>query len=280
MNKFNQIIITNDPKEASLYAQADISRIMIDLEINGKDKRQGHLDTVISRHSIADISPVKQSITNVNTTKSKLLVRVNPYFEGSKKEIDEVIAAGADYIMLPMFTTVEEVVAVSNIINKRAKLVLLCEHYKAVDCLDEILTKVTDIDEVHLGLNDLKISLGYNFLFTGFTNGYSDKFSKIMKKHNKPFGMGGMSALGFGDLPAEKILTEHVRVGSTRVILSRHFKSVVFKDDISAEQTVKNLIAETDKIKVRYNELLKRNTAEILEDQQDLAQIIKKIENK
>tara|TARA_Y100001960_G_C14782785_1_gene888140 strand:+ start:7478 stop:8326 length:849 start_codon:yes stop_codon:yes gene_type:complete len=279
--ELNYILITNDVTEAEIYAKANVSRIMIDLEINGKDARQGHLDTVISRHSVSDIKPVKQAIAAVEGTTSKLLVRVNPYDEAtSKAEIDEVIAEGAEYIMLPMFTTVDEVKSIAEIIDGRVKLVLLCEHYKALDCLDDILTEVKDVDEVHLGLNDLRISIGYNFLFSAFIKGYSEKFASIMQKHGKPYGMGGVSAIGFGDLPAEKILTEHAKVGSTRVILSRHFKSVVFKDGISKEDTVKNLIEETDKLSAHYAKLLNRSEDEVNADYADMAAIIEKIENR
>ena len=44
--------------------------IFVDLEIKGKLERQGHLDTVISRHKIEDISPIKNTLK-----KTKLLVR-------------------------------------------------------------------------------------------------------------------------------------------------------------------------------------------------------------
>ena len=38
-----------------------------------------------------------------------------------------------------------------------------------------------------------------------------------------PYGFGGISHLGDGLLPAEMIVTEHYRLGSTRAILSRGF---------------------------------------------------------
>lgn len=42
-----------------------------------------------------------------------------------------------------------------------------------------------------------------------------------------PFGFGGIARIGEGDLPSDYILGEHVRLGSTSVILSRTFKGMV-----------------------------------------------------
>ncbi|MCP4355082.1 MAG: aldolase [Proteobacteria bacterium] len=278
-SNLNHILITNKTSEAEIFAKANISRIMVDLEINGKVERQGHLDTVISRHEIKDINPIRRVLDSIDGTESKLLVRINPLNDDSEQEIEKVILAGADYIMLPMFTTSKEVKDIAKIIDNRVKLVLLCEHYKAIDCLNEILDEEISIDEVHLGLNDLRISAGYNFLFSAFTKGYSDKFAQIMHKHNKSFGIGGISAIGFGDLPAEKILTEHARLGSSRVILGRHFKSVIFKEGLTQSQTIENLKEETSKLSDRYNQLLERSNSDIKKDTEELTQIIKLIEN-
>ena len=43
------------------------------------------------------------------------------------------------------------------------------------------------------------------------------------KQAGVPFGFGGIARLGSGILPAERIIMEHYRLGSTRAILSRSF---------------------------------------------------------
>jgi hypothetical protein len=65
--------ITNNEYVARIAEKSGVDIIFIDLEINGKHQRQGHLDTVISKHSISDISKVKSVLS-----KAKLLVRINP----------------------------------------------------------------------------------------------------------------------------------------------------------------------------------------------------------
>ena len=100
------IFITNDSDLAVSAQSAGVDRVMVDLEILGKQDRQGHLNTVISNHSLEDVGRIG-SVLNV----SKLLVRVNPINEQSKLEIDSVIEQGADIIMLPMFKSALEVEA-------------------------------------------------------------------------------------------------------------------------------------------------------------------------
>jgi len=96
--------ITNDSNIAKIADTYGVDRIFIDLEVNGKEERQKGLDTVKSKHQIADISKVKQNLKN-----AKVLVRINPIYENSEDEINQVIQQGADIIMLPFFKTVEEV---------------------------------------------------------------------------------------------------------------------------------------------------------------------------
>lgn len=226
--------ITNKPEIASIIDELGVNRVFLDLEINGKDERQGHLDTVISRHSIDDVSKLRSVIKN-----GELLVRCNPIFEGSKEEIDRLVNDGADIIMLPYFKTVEEVKTFVKLVDGRVKTDLLFETPQAVELVDEILN-VDGIDEVHIGLNDLHLGYGLTFMFELFANGIVDKLCEAFKKHNIPYGIGGIAALGKGALPAEFVIAEHYRLGSTCAILSRSFcnlkdinDSVEFRDVFS-----------------------------------------------
>ena len=209
--------ITNKPEVAVLAQKAGVERIFVDLEINGKVERQGHLDTVISHHTLSDVIAIKKVLTT-----SKLLVRVNPIFEGSKQEIDTVIDAGADVIMLPMFTTAEEVEKFIRYVDGRARTCLLLETAPALARLDDIL-EVPGIDEIHVGLNDLHLSMHLDFIFELLGDGIVEYIcSKIAAKHI-PYGFGGIARVGLGMLPAEYIIAEHHRLGSQMAILSRSF---------------------------------------------------------
>jgi len=56
--------ITNDAEIAKIAENAGVDWIFVDLEINGKEERQGHLDTVISKHEISDVKKIKSVLKN------------------------------------------------------------------------------------------------------------------------------------------------------------------------------------------------------------------------
>lgn len=211
------IFITNDIDLAKHAEKSHINRIMVDLEIIGKKERQGHLSTVISGHSLEDISKIRKVIS-----KSKLLVRVNPIHENSKQEIDEVIRRGADIVMLPMFTTHLEVKKFISYINGRAIVNLLLETPQALVRIDEILS-IKGIDEIHIGLNDLHLGMGLKFMFELLSGGIVEYLSKKINLAGIKFGFGGIARLGQGTLDSSLILSEHHRLNSKMVILSRDF---------------------------------------------------------
>lgn len=237
--KFNLMLITNCDKIAEYASNSGVSRIFIDLEINGKNDRQGHLDTVISRHSMSDIDRVKKVVSN-----SEVLVRINPFFSGTKDEVDHAIERGADILMLPMFTNSEEIKRTAGYIDGRVKFIPLVETAKACLNLDEII-KADGISELFFGLNDLHRDLGMKFMFEPLLNGYLEQYTAKVLSGNLPFGFGGVARVGTGVLPAELILSEHSRLGSSNVILSRDFHNRATNLD---EMKMANLQLEVKKI--------------------------------
>lgn len=215
--------ITNRPEVARIAYDAGVSRIFVDMEYIGKADRQGGMDTVQSHHTIEDIRAVRQAVPSAD-----LLVRVNPMHEASecygssKEEIDEAIEAGADMLMLPYFKTVAEVRQFVELADGRVKTVPLLETREAAEAVDEIIS-LPGLDEIYIGLNDLSLSCGYRFMFQPLANGMVEALSAKILGQGIPFGFGGIAAPGTGTLPADYILGEHHRLGSTCVILSRSF---------------------------------------------------------
>lgn len=218
--------ITNNPPIAQIAEDAGVDRIFIDMEFIGKDKRQGGLDTAQNHHTIEDIRNVRRAIK-----KAELLVRINPmheHYEGymdSKEEIDAAIEAGADILMLPYFATPEEVEQFITYVDGRVKTLPLVENAKAVERLEEVLT-IPGIDQIHIGLNDLSLDMRRKFLFEILADGTVDQICEAIKRHNIPFGFGGFGRIGHGRLPAEMIIKEHYRLGSSCGILSRSFCNI------------------------------------------------------
>ena len=213
----NVFYITNSLDVALIAEEAGVNRIWVDLETLGKEDRQKGINSVKLHHTISDIEVIAPKLT-----KAEMLVRVNPWNKHSKEEIDQVIDAGAQIVMLPMWKSVEEVVSFIDAVSGRAKTTLLLETKEAEDCLDEVLN-LHGVDEMHIGLNDLHLSYGLVFMFELLTNGTVERIVTKIKEKGIPYGFGGISHLGDGMIPAEMIITEHYRLGSTRAILSRGF---------------------------------------------------------
>lgn len=211
---FNYLFLANKPEIASYAERCGVTRIFIDLETIGKLDRQGHLDTVISRHSFNDIQPIKSVLKT-----AKLMVRINPLHANTKKEIDKVVSLGADIIMLPMFRSLADVQIVGDMINSRAMFIPLVETQNAALEIDKI-HDLNSVDEIHIGLNDLHLDMNMDFMFQLLSEGFVEK---LVSNLTKPFGIGGIARLGGGIIPAEYVLAEHVRLGSSAVILSRAF---------------------------------------------------------
>jgi len=254
--------ITNNPGLASYVVANGVDRIFVDLEINGKVERQGHLSTVISRHSITDIDRIRSAVPN-----AEILVRVNPVYDGLKEEVDQVIAAGADIIMLPMFRSPDEVRTFIGIVAGRARVSLLVETVGAMKTLAETAS-LSGVDEVHIGLNDLHLELRNNFMFEPLANGLVDEMAAVLKKANIPFGIGGIARVGEGILPAELLISEHVRLGSNAAILSRTFHRQIASAAEIAEQM--DFADEVCKIRNEVRRAREMTTALLHENQREV----------
>lgn len=262
------IFITNDPESARLAVESGVDRIFVDLEIDGKVERQGHLDTLISSHSVDDVERVKAVIGD-----AQLLVRINPYSAKSPDEIDKVISMGADIIMLPMFKRLDEVVSTIEAISGRCSFIPLVETPEALDLIPELVEQ-DGVDEVYFGLNDLHLSLGLSFMFELVANGAIDEAAHFCREANKPFGFGGVARMDEGLLPGRLVLAEHLRMDSSLVILSRtfHRKSVDinslktnidFKREVLALRKAETELKNRDEFQVesdhlRFNEAVNR----------------------
>ena len=210
--------ITNDPAVARIAVDAGVDRIFIDMEVLGKAERQGGMDTVQSHHVPADIAAVRSAIGD----RAEIMARVNPLNPDSQAEINAAVANGADVIMLPMWRRADDLRRLVRMVDGRAKVMPLLETDTAVEHLPEALD-VPEIDQMHIGLNDLHLCYHRKFLFQLLTDGTVDRLCIQLRAAGLPFGFGGVGRPGSGTLPAEFIIAEHYRLGSQYVILSRSF---------------------------------------------------------
>ena len=218
--------ITNKPEIAQIAESSGVDRIFVDMEYIGKAERQGGLDSVQNHHTVEDVRTIKQAVES-----AEVLVRVNPIHEAtdeytsSKQEIDDVIQAGADIIMLPYITSVSQAEDFLSYVGGRAKTMLLIETPQSAEALDEIL-ELDGIDEIYIGLNDLSLGYHKKFMFELLADGTVEGLCLKCKLKGIPYGFGGVASLGKGMLPSEYVIREHYRLGSTCAILSRSFCNV------------------------------------------------------
>lgn len=213
--------ITNNKIEAKIADNLGVDWVFIDLEKIGKEDRQKNRNTVKSEHKISDIKAIKSVIS-----KSKILVRTNPYGEWTREEIAQIAKEGhVDMIMLPYF---KELFEVENFLKTAKeyslKVALLLETMEGVKNLDKILL-LDGIDYLHIGLNDIHIERKTRFMFEPYYDGLIDDIVKKLQNKKQKFGIGGIACVSKDILPSAKtILIEHYRLGSQGVILSRTFK--------------------------------------------------------
>ena len=270
--------ITNNPQVAALAQSSGVDRIFVDMEYIGKEERQGGLDTVKSHHTVEDVKNLRKVLKE-----TELLVRVNPIHEAaenwcsSEDEINAVVEAGADIIMLPMAKTVDEIKKFVEYVGGRTKTMLLLETAEAKDNIKAMLD-VGGIDMVHIGLNDLHLSYGMKFMFQLLTDGTVDELCKIIDSYGIPYGFGGIARLGFGMLPAEHVIAEHYRLGSSMAILSRSFCDIYKISDMAEVQRL--FEQELRKIREYETELTRKDENFFKENQKETERLVKIITEK
>ena len=265
----NLFFITNSVQLAQFAVEQGADRIFVDLETLGKNERQGHLDTLISSHSVADVAAVRPVVPQ-----GRLMVRINPINGNTVDEVEQVIQAGADIIMLPMFRTPREVELFVQAVNGRARTMLLVETVGAMESLHECVA-VRGLDEVHIGLNDLHLELRKRFMFELLADGTVDRMAQVLNDALVPFGIGGVARVGEGLLPAELILAEHARLGSTAAILSRTFHRRA--ETVAEIRAQMDFGAEIAKLRQAYEHQLNASQDDLLRAHRDVAAIVASI---
>lgn len=236
------IQVTNDPSFAQRCERLGGFRIWVDLERLGKQERQAGRNTFISTHQLEDVGRVRQALR-----RARLMVRVNPLNEGTAAEVDAVLAQGADLLMLPMFRTPVELQAFCRIVAGRVPVVPLLETADALESV-EAWARTPGLGEIYMGLNDLHLSLGCRFMFEPLARGLVERVAGVARAAGLPFGFGGIARMDEGELPGRDVLAEHVRLGSSAVILSRTFHrpdaQTPFEDEVAALRQAEQALAQ------------------------------------
>jgi HpcH/HpaI aldolase/citrate lyase family len=219
---------TADPELASRADAAGIDRVGVDLETLGKASRQAGLGTWITPHREEDLAAVAGRLR-----RARAFARIDPLHNGTKEQLERVLALGAEVVMLPMFTSAEQVDTFMRLLGGRAEPVLLLEQAEAIAHIGEILD-VPGVKEVHVGVNDLSLSLGTQNRFAVLTSNAVRRVAAAVRAAGVRFGIGGIGRVGDErrPIPSDLLYAEYSRLGSTAALISRRFLPV---DDLAAE---------------------------------------------
>lgn len=217
-NDLKWMLITATPSVARYAEACGVHRIFIDMEHLGKAERQAHLAAHKAAHTLDDVAAVADVLSD-----AELMVRVNPLHGATVDEVEGAIANGARRLMLPMFRRPEEVERFLELIDGRVPVTLLAETPEALARLATYIDRLGPQGEVHFGLNDLSLAMGLDYLFEPLAARLLEPAAALLRERGIAFGFGGVARIGQGELAAEWVLSEHIRLGSTWVILSRAF---------------------------------------------------------
>lgn len=218
-NDFILTLLTNDIRLAREADAAGVNRIGIDIERIGKDARQGHLPTWISDHQEADLHPIRPLLRN-----ARLFARCNSIHAESAEEINRLLDLGVEVIMLPFFKTVADAEHFIRLVDNRAHPVLLVETAEAAAAVAD-LCRIPGVSELHIGLNDMRLSLGWPSHFHVLSSDFLASLCEQILNAGHRLGVGGIGRAGDNDLPipADLVSTQIVRLGATASLVSRAF---------------------------------------------------------
>ena len=258
-------LFTNAPELARRADCAGINRIGLDLEKIGKGERQDAKMCWVSDHKAHELHAIRRSLK-----KSKLFARTNPIHSGSRGEIAGLIDAGVEVLMLPMFKTVAEAALFIKLVDRRATVSLLLETAAAAARVDE-LVRLEGIDEIHVGLNDLHLSLGIDSHFELLTSSIMDWLSQTVRDAGIPFGFGGVGRLDDDRLPipADLLYAQYPRLHADRALVSRVF--------VSPDYRALDLPAEVALFRSRINHWFDSPPEALAEARRDLRQRVARL---
>ena len=227
---FTLTLLTSESSLAREADRAGVQRIGVDMERLGKMARQRGHDCRISAHTWDDLAAVGEVVQA-----ARLFVRVNPIHDGTEREVEIALGLRASVLMLPSFREADDVARFIDQVRGRARVVILVEQAAAVARIRSIL-QVPGVNEVMLGLNDLRLQFGVANHFEMLASPVIDMLATEVLARGLPLSIGGVGRVGDASLPVpvDLVLAQYPRLGATGAWLSRSFCRVTEGSDFDA----------------------------------------------
>ena len=141
----------------------------------------------MSRHDWRDLAAIARVLRQ-----AKPFERLNALHDGAEAEIETAMSCGAQVLMPPFFRGGEEVERLVALVRGRAEVMCLVETASSFVRMREILG-VRRVDEVMVGLNDLRLQLGVGNHFEVLASPIMDGVCAALRRDGGPFSLGGVA---------------------------------------------------------------------------------------
>jgi citrate lyase beta subunit len=225
------ILITNDIQEISLASRHGIHTILVDLERGSKISRQKGKSLFISDHKLDDLDRIRRVFPDL-----EIITRINSLHRGSTEEVDAVLQAGTDAVMVPYFQTADELFEMSGIIGGRAEVIPLFETIRSIESLESCHRRV-GFHTCHFGLNDLALEQGWDSIFHAFQWPPFEQALSAARALQLSFGIAGVANQLDNSLPVDpcEFFARQVSLGGRNFWLSRSFRSILRLSDAESK---------------------------------------------
>ena len=254
--EFELLLFSVNPDFIVPAVAAGVNGIIVDWEYIGKSERQAGADTQINHDTLDDLARVRACTT------AQVICRINQFGPYTRQEIEAVVSAGADELLLPMVERVEDVQQVLAWSHERCKVGILIETSAALNILEPL--SQLPLQRVYVGLNDLAIQRHTPNLFTALIDG---TLQNIRVHFSQRFGFGGLTLPGKGSpIPCNLLIAEMARMNCHFSFLRRSFH---------ADMQGRELAREVPTIHAALQQAHLRAPKQVLAEQQALEHAIR-----
>jgi hypothetical protein len=211
--QFELVLFSTNPDWIHRNVAAGVAAIIVDWERNGKVQRQAGADTQIGTDTLEDLERVREA------TDARVLCRINGFGTETAREIDDAVSAGADEILLPMVTSVDQIERTLELARDRCGVGVLLETNEAIGSAESISR--LPITRAYVGLNDLAIARRASSIFTPLVDG---TIADVRPHFSMPFGFGGLTLPDRGEpVPCRLLMSMMASNGANFSFLRRSY---------------------------------------------------------
>lgn len=207
-------LFVDDEPLAEAAGSFGVDGVVVDLETRDKAARQSDRNTQVTASTVDDVFVLRRH------TDLPMMVRIDAVSDATPDQLDRVVRAGADEVLVPMVRTVDELDCVLDHVNGRVEVSCMVETTDVLEVLSDLALR--PVRGFYVGLNDLGIERSTRTIFDAFVDGTVDEV--VARLTPSPVGVAGLTHPEAGrPLPCRQLLDELVRLDASFTFLRRSF---------------------------------------------------------